>query len=581
MKKSARLLSLLLILAMLCVLFVGCGSSSSDTSDSEDTTEETTEEAEEEAAEETAEETESEETEEAAEEEEEEVEKQHGVVRTYTEAESMPLTTEDITLSAWDYVVPPMMTAISDYGTDGLVYSTIQELSGITLEFTTANLLTASETMALMVNANELPDIIFDFGMFYDGNLEDLVDGDIIIDFAEYEDLMPNYFDILNNNETIYLDATYGDGYIPLAVNIQDTTIPSAGPVIRQEWLDQLGMDVPETIDELYEVLIAFQTEIGCEHPLWVTSMGSNGSIASAFGISAEGSSNSLAGWIYKDGEMQFCVTMDEYRDYIELMADWYSQGLIDPDFMSYEYSGTAEVSQVTDYGAGVWNTSVNALTDLTAYEDDCDVQPIRRFVLNEGDEGHFDDAGTSQIGKGGCAIASSNPEIELSVQLIDYFYSEEGIILQNYGVEGTSYEIVDGEYVFTDLVLDNPDGLAFSQALIKYTSSTPCSVTINGRNYYGYTDEQIAAYTLWVADGELYQAPGQDWGVDEQTEYDGLITDMNTYADTEIMSFITGAKSMDEWDDFIETLTSSFDIDRMKELAEEAVQNYLDKANK
>ncbi len=586
--KFKRLFALLLAVAMLTALFAGCGSSSSESETTAETAE-TTEaaEASESASSEPAETTQTDETPaEPAETEESlaeatnaEAELQHGVYRTYSEAQSLPLTEEDVTLTAWDYVVPPMMTVINDYGVDGLVYATIQELTGITLSFTTANLLTASDQMALMVNAGELPDIIFNFGMFYSGNLEDLVDGEIIIDFCDYEDLMPNYFDILNNNANIYRDATYGDGYVPLAVNIQDTLIPSAGPVIRQDWLDELGLETPETVDQLHEVLLAFQSEKGVAHPLWVNALGNNSAIASAYDISAEGGNDSLAGWMYINGEVQFCVTMDGYRDYIQLMADWYAEGLIDPDFMSYNYSNTAEDSQVTGNAAGVWITSVNGITNLSGYEPEADVQPVKRFVLNEGDLSHFDDAGTSQIGKGGTAIACSNPEIELSVQLIDYFYSEDGIILQNYGVEGLSYELVDGEPQLTELVTDNPDGLAFSQALIKYTSSTPSSITINERNYLGYTDAQVEAISAWRADGELYMNPGEDWTVDAQTEYNSLITDMNTYCDTEIVSFIIGNRSMDEWDSFIETLTSSFDIDRMQELAQEAVDNYLAKA--
>jgi putative aldouronate transport system substrate-binding protein len=594
MKKSMRLLALLLTVAMLAALACGCGSSTSTTettteTTAETTTEETTAASEAPAAEEDAapaeeaapaEDAAPAEEETPAEPENPDAELQHGVYRTYSEAEALPLTDEPVTLKAWDYVVPPMMAVINDYGTDGLVYSTIQELTGINLEFTTANLLTASDSMALMVNANELPDIIFDFGMFYSGSMEDLVDGEIIIDFNDYEDLMPNYYDIMNNNSLIYLDSVTDSGYMPLAENIQDSLIPSAGPVVRQDWLDELGLDVPETIDELYDVLIAFRDEKDCAHPIWINAAGSNPSIANAYGISTEGSNNSLAGWIYKDGEMQFCVTMPEYKEYIELMADWYAQGLIDPDFISYNVSNAAEDSQITGNSCGVWNTSVNGMTNLSGYEPDVDVEPVRRFVLNSGDEGHFDDAGSSQIGKGGTAIACSNPEIELSVQLIDYFYSEDGIILQNYGTEGYSYEIVDGEPQLTELVTNNPDGLAFAQALIKYTSSTPSSVTINSRNYLGYSDAQVKAITDWIADGELYQAPGQNWDVDAQSEFNSLVTDMNTYADTELLSFITGNKSLDEWDSFIENLTSSFDIDRMKELSEEAIDSYLSKLN-
>lgn len=145
---------------------------------------------------------------------------------------------EPVTLTAWDYVVPPVMAVITDYGTDGQVYAELQKRTGVNLEFTTANLLTASDSMSLMVAANELPDLIFNFGMFYTGNMDDLVDGDVIVNFEDYRDVMPNYFDILDNNPSIARDVYTESGAVVLAENIQDSLIPSSGPAIRQDWLD-------------------------------------------------------------------------------------------------------------------------------------------------------------------------------------------------------------------------------------------------------------------------------------------------------------------------------------------------------
>lgn len=80
--------------------------------------------------------------------------------------------------------------------------------------------------------------MIFNFGMFYTGNMDDLVDGDVIVNFEDYRDVMPNYFDILDNNPSIARDVYTESGAVVLAENIQDCLIPSSGPAIRQDWLD-------------------------------------------------------------------------------------------------------------------------------------------------------------------------------------------------------------------------------------------------------------------------------------------------------------------------------------------------------
>ena len=498
------------------------------------------------------------------------------IVRTYTQAEPMPLVDHPVTLTAWDYVVPPVMEVISDYGVDGQVYSELQKRTGVTLEFTTANLLTASTDMALMVAANELPDIIFDFGMFNSTNYDDLIEGDIIVNYCDYEEVMPNYFDIMHNNPGIARDAYTEQGNLCLAHNIQADMQPSGGPVIRQDWLDADGLNTPETVDELHDVLLEFQAQNGCEHPMWV-SAGGGCTLNIAYGVAVENGNGSLGGYIYQDSQVKYCVPMDGFRDYIQNLADWYAEGLISPDFMSQAANNSATDDQIVGGKCGFFTSSVNGITNLSGYEPESDVEPVRPMVLHHGDPIAFDDAGNTRISKGGAAIAGTCPDIELACRIIDYFYSDEGILLANYGVEGVSFEYnAEGEPELTELVTNNPDGYAFPQALIKYTSATPCSLCINARNFIGYTPAQMKATELWLRTSESLGIPGAVWSTEAQTEYDGINTDLTSYVSTNCLQFITGARPMDQWNDFLDEITSSFDIDRMESLYQEAVDAYM-----
>ena len=606
MKNVKRIAALLLSLCMVMGLMAGCGSSAESAASAAESAavssveeaapaEEEAAPAEEEAApaeEEAAPAEEAASAEEAAPVEDSAVEEEaaieepeaysNEIVRTYTEAEQLPLVDEPVTLTAWDYVVPPVMEVIHDYGVDGTVYAELQNRTGVTLEFTTANLLTASDSMSLMVNANELPDIIFDFGMFYSNNYDDLA-GEIIVDYTDYEDIMPNYFDIINNNPSIARDLYTEGGAIVLAGNIQSTLIPSSGPSIRQDWLDADGLEVPVTIDDLYEVLKTFQSENDSTYPFWIAANG-NSSLNSAFGISYNGTDNGVGGTIWdEENGTQYCVLMDGFKDYVQLMADWYSEGLISRDFMSMSMNNTAQDSEIisdggSGQGAGFFTTSVNGLTNLSAYIPESDVEPISAIVQNEGDLCGFDDAGSSRVSKGGAAVACSCPDVELACRIIDYLYSEDGILLCNYGVEGETFEYNDeGEPELTELVTNNPD-YDFTLALIKYTSSTPASICINERNFMGYTDAQVKALELWMRNTDSVQAPGSLWEADAQTEYSSIMTDLTTYVTTATLEFITGSASIEDgWDAFIDNV-NSYDIDRLIELSNEAVDAYLAK---
>ncbi|MBQ9268564.1 MAG: extracellular solute-binding protein [Oscillospiraceae bacterium] len=501
--------------------------------------------------------------------------------RTYTEAESLPLTDEPITMTAWDYLVPPVMAtqSIVDYGKDGLVYKTLQERTGITLDFTTANLLTATDDLALMVAANEMPDITFAFGMFYSGNMDDLIEGDIIVNYKDYEDVMPNMFDIVNNNPDIARNMLTSDGNIALAPNILQYLEPSAGPCVRQDWLDEAGLEAPTTVDQLHDVLTAIQAAGYAQNPLWVNTTGTC-SLESAFNVAYSGGANgAVGGFIYEDGQVKYCVTMDGFKDYVQLMHDWYTEGLISPDFITGSSAGNSATTD-EQMKAVFFNTSVHGLTDLSGLIDGAVVTPVKRVVMNEGDKNGFDDAGSSLVSKGGAAISGNNPDIELACRLIDYCYSDEGILLENYGVEGESFEYDEnGEPVFTDLLLNNPDGLDFTIALIKYTSSSPTSVNINARNYMGFSQEQIDACSLWLHDADVsLSIPGSVWDMDAQTEYNGIYTDVSSMVATYCLQFITGERDMSEWDTMIADV-NTFDIDRMVELYQTAVDDFLSRS--
>ena len=513
---------------------------------------------------------------------EEQVDYPWGIVRNHTEAEPLPLVDEPTTLTAWDYCVPPVFEVIHDYGTDGQVYRELQERTGVTLQFTTANLLQASSDMALMIAANELPDIIFNFGMFNSYNADDLVEGDLIVNYCDYEDVMPNYFDIINNNPDIARDIVTDDGNIIYAANISSELTPNSGPAIRQDWLDADGLDTPVTVDDLYKVLKAFQSQNDSPHPLWVSSVG-DCSLAGAYGISYYTRGSGVGGWIWSEAEgMQYCLPMDGFRDYVQLMTDWYAEGLLSPDFVSQSSNNTAQDAEITGNASGFFNSSVMSLTNLAAYEPEADVQPVRPMVLKEGDlVTHDDVAGTSRVSKGGASIACSCPDVELACRIINYFYSDDGILLANYGVEGVSFEFDEnGDPQLTELMTNNPEGKAFGLALILYTSSTPCSIDIKERNNGGYNEAQVKALTVWRRDSEAdpNTAPGSVWEMDAQTEYSNIATDLNSFVTTNVLQFITGARPMSEWDAFVEEATTSFDVDRLKELADEAVANYLSK---
>ena len=68
-----------------------------------------------------------------------------------------------------------------------------------------------------------------------------------------------------------------------------------------------------------------------------------------------------------------------------------------------------------------------------------------------------------------GIFVGATEEQKKAALKLLDYVYSEEGMILMNFGEEGTHFNIVDGEYKYSDLIMNNPDGLSPQDALRQF----------------------------------------------------------------------------------------------------------------
>lgn len=115
--------------------------------------------------------------------------------------------------------------------------------------------------MTLMVASDELPDIVGQANL----NALDVNEWGsegYLLDFNKYRDLTPNmntYFEQYPEAEA-YMTAPDG-GIYGLAKISLDETDRYSRTFINGVWLDNLGLEVPKTMDELYDVLTAFKEQ--------------------------------------------------------------------------------------------------------------------------------------------------------------------------------------------------------------------------------------------------------------------------------------------------------------------------------
>ncbi|GGD78798.1 extracellular solute-binding protein [Paenibacillus nasutitermitis] len=181
----------------------------------------------------------------------------------------------------------------------------------------------------LLASSNDLPDF-FDIDAL---TLSRFVDQGLVQPIDEYLKAAPHLMELIPE---FYWDQVTFDGKIyalPNGMRSEAFNSPNVTSVlVRQDWLDAVGLKEPATLDELHEVLKAFVTKDPDKNGkndtqgLSGTKLSRFNSIFGAYGIIPNF-------WMERDGQIQKGFTLPETKQVLALLQQWYKEGLIDPDF--------------------------------------------------------------------------------------------------------------------------------------------------------------------------------------------------------------------------------------------------------
>lgn len=327
---------------------------------------------------------------------------------------------------------------------------------------------------------------------------------------------------------------------------------------IRQDWLDTLGLEQPETIEDWYEVLTAFKNEdpngngIQDEIPLSGIDLASGlfSYLLSAYDLPA-----GVGPWWYDENGEVFCVyTTEEYKNFVTEMNRWYAEGLIDMELTRDEANFQALCATNT---VGAFShlsereTQYNNLLATSGYPE-----AVHSLIHHP--------AGTKEVQVvkrdptwNHYAIPASSDKAELAVKWMKFVWgSDEGVTLTEWGIEGKTWEEVDGKKQYTDFVLNNPDGLDPYNALRSLGASNTILVRTPAESYVALNG-QGNAIPYAESTNMIEPFPNMMSTPEEQDILDMYSTDFDTYCSESILGFITGTTDMGEWQSFVDTLNS------------------------
>lgn len=369
---------------------------------------------------------------------------------------------------------------------------------------------------------------------------------------------------------------------------------------INTEWLDTLGLDIPTTPDEFFDVMMAFKTQdpngngVADEIPITGSSQWSvvpyimNAFISNSFntGANANGQPVSLG----LDGDtVQMQTMQDGWREGLKFLNKLWDAGLIDSAAFSQgddAMQGTGNNADAVIVGGG---TVIHSGLFVTiGQEDGRDFQyfPIPPLTGPGGQNATYQlpsaPGATFVVTK-----AADEVEQKIIMEMMDYLFTEEGHMRGEFGVEDIGWRAAeegeialdpDLEPTFLDILVDEeneedyngswgPMAQVFETTEFRNSQVAPLDInTVPGFErrlfqatelYDGHDSDAIFPYwDLWVP-------------VEEGNELTTLTTNIESNVATSTAEFVTGVRDPNndsDWNSYLEGL-QGLGVDRYVEI--------------
>ncbi|MFI3325258.1 MAG: hypothetical protein R3Y35_03690 [Clostridia bacterium] len=402
-----------------------------------------------------------------------------------------------------------------------------------------------------------------------------------ILDMNEYisEELTPNLLALMDTTDGLEAALTATDGGIYSTGAVSGKTYSDGAQTgsisdfrYNDAWLQELGMDIPETVDEFLDVLRGYATLGDDIIPFGGSWEWDNGMqvFATAVGVVTRQGVNSFINPTYYNDEASFIYgNQDVYQQILEWYNTMYEEGLISQDFFTLDTSATQALGKT-----GVFGVLSNTTSEYLG-ENFTDYLTLEPLVSDLNDTQIWGDS-TGYITIGSFVINAETEYPELCVRFMDFFYDAENAVLAQFGPNAISqsdilYDMTQGWTIDEDHVygyLDVADGtftgtnndykLGYISAAAQFVGYFPSSLEIQS-NVQGTFEYEEIALDLTTTNGVRRQGnwdnlvpyvvdpyPTITYFSEEESE---IIADngtvINTFATVEFAKFVTGEREI------------------------------------
>ena len=467
-------------------------------------------------------------------------------------AETEDLYPDELSILAW------LSEHISKVGgtsnNDNYVYQTIEEWTGTHVNW----IHPAADfdmQINLLVSSGDLPDMIVRTNWKgINGGLPMWEEDGVILDLTELmPEYMPNYMALIEERDA--MSALLVDGKLYYISGLGNASA-YRGPLLRGDWLTALGLEAPTTTDELYDVLKAFQTQDpngNDQADEWAVSGGAF-SLNDNFGLGHLLWPWGITyGFMQIDGRVTYGPMEPEFTPAMEYIAKLYAEGMIDPDYSTQDRNmlDGKFMNDLVGYEYGMQPTTMNTAMEGTGFE----AVGIPNLRTSEDSPAYVFGQEYIAYVNNFCdlVLTTACEEPEKALRWLDTFFSEEGILLTNFGIEGKSFVYDEnGTPVYdpTGAMAENPELDETNYRYFYTLMSMATFPTAETKEAYYATLHPLSAEAIsgWNESADVSRIlPNMALTAEESEEINDKLVDIETYIAVEYDKLVTGQTPISE----------------------------------
>ncbi|MDR1262346.1 MAG: extracellular solute-binding protein [Oscillospiraceae bacterium] len=380
---------------------------------------------------------------------------------------------------------------------------------------------------------------------------------------------------------------------------------------INKVWLDNVGMGLPTTTDELYDVLKAFKEQDANgngdpndEIPLITCLLGwhvdLDGYLMNAFIYSDPDTYMAV-----EDGSLIYTPTQEGYREGLRYLNKLYANELLSPESFTNNESTNSKINVAAIADPKDWENSAAVIGSYPFayqnYSGDTDIWKQYEILAPiAGPDGFVTTPEYSLVRdtiRANMLITKDAKNPDLIMRWVDWFYTKEGTRFRD-GREGIEWRYAEpGELDFNGnqaeiVSLTTPEDDPFygnvdwTQSIVINSSKSVRETLKAAQDFRDPTINNGTEVQLFqgtkayeaVARDVNQSIPGLSVPIDQISEYARIETELKSYVKTSMVKFITGDMDLDkDWDTFQNNL-KRIGLEQYMEMANTAYSNFINR---